>query len=115
MRDHKLPGNIVVRNRVGVKRIWRGDTPAPEDLIAEMENPSQFRIAAHHIEVHRSVFQLDETTIAIGYTLSARPITNVSMAEALGFSATDVEQQLARVDGEIARAKECLSRVDPES
>lgn len=114
MHDHKLPGNIVVRNRVGVKRIWQGETPTPEDLIAEMENPSQFRIVAHHLEVHRSGFQLDETTIAIDYTLFARPITNVSMAEALGFSATEVEQQLAQVDGEIAKAKERLAGVDGE-
>jgi hypothetical protein len=44
IHDHQGPQNTVFRNRVGVKRIWSGEEPAPTDLLEELANPSQYQI-----------------------------------------------------------------------
>jgi Nuclease-related domain len=50
-RDHRLPGNHIERNRVQIKRIWSGDAPVANDLIAEMQSPYQFAVLAQHVSV----------------------------------------------------------------
>ncbi len=105
VHDHRLPGNVVARNWVGVKRIWRGAEPTPEDLIAEMEAPSQFAIVNHHLDLRQSIFQLDEASLAVDWFLERVPSTLTSFAEALGVPGEAITRRMAEVDAQIAEAR----------
>lgn len=110
MHDHRMPKNTIFRNRVGLKRIWSGDDkPMPDDLITQFEEPSQFRITSHHLEIRQGSFQIDDTTIGTDWFLLRHPITTASMAESLGVPGEAIESQIAKVDAEILALKSRLA------
>lgn len=89
---------------MGVKRIWTGEQPAPTDLLDELANPSQYRIAEHHLRLQQIAFPLDSETFAVDSFYVREPSTTVSFAEFLGVSGKEIEDQLARVDEQIIAA-----------
>ncbi|WP_338661286.1 nuclease-related domain-containing protein [Pararoseomonas sp. SCSIO 73927] len=102
---HQFPDNIRLQNRVSVAPIWSGDRPAPKDLIAQLEEPAQFRVVSHHLELEQVAFPLDEATMAVDTLLRRRPADVASMAEALGGSGQAVQDQLAKVDAQILKER----------
>lgn len=104
-RDHRLPGNHIVRNRVQLKQIWSGDTPTADDLIAEMRNPYQFAVLAQHVSIAAFDFSLSQDTVAIDVSCSRLPSTEESMAIAAGASPSAIMAQLDEVDAQIRRVK----------
>jgi hypothetical protein len=111
-RDHRLKGNIVARNRVQLKRIWAGDAPTADDLIAEMGKPHQFAVITHHVVTEAFGFQLNNDTGAIDVICRRRPMTIESMATAVGASPEAVIARLDEVDAQIEGAKARLHAED---
>ncbi|WP_137136688.1 hypothetical protein [Rhizobium sp. FKY42] len=104
IHDHRGPQNTVFRNRVGVKRIWSGEEPAPTDLLEELAKPSQYQIVMHHVREDKIAFELDSETFAIESFYSRAPGNVATYAEALGVSGKEIEEQLQRVDEQIIAA-----------
>jgi len=105
VRDHRLPENTVARNRVPVKRIWAGDAPTADDLIAEMSDPHQFAVVAHHRKTEPFSFQLSMDTVAIDVSSRRTPMTTESIAAASGASPEAVIARLGEVDAQIVRVE----------
>jgi hypothetical protein len=105
-RDHRLSGNIVARNRVQMKRIWAGDAPTADDLIAEMGNPHQFAVMTHHVVAEDFGFGLSNDTVTIDIICRRTPMTIESMAAAVGASPDAVIARLDEVELEPPRQLE---------
>jgi hypothetical protein len=104
-RDHRLPENTVARNRVPVKRIWAGGAPTADDLIAQMRDPHQFAVVAHHRLTERFWFQLSTDTAVSDVGSRRTPMTTESIAAFCGASPDAVIAQLDEGDAEIDRVK----------
>ena len=95
-----------------VKRIWAGDAPTANDLIAEMGDPHQSTVVAHHSRIERFSFELSMDTMAIDVNIRRTPMTIESMATAAGVSPEAVTARLNAVDAQIERVKAALQAED---
>lgn len=107
--DHQVAEGFTIRNRVAIKQIWTGDTPAVDDLMAELAAPHQLTVLDHHSEVVESVFYLDEQTLARDWSIVRLPATVQSLAVACGASPEGVAKALKDVDDQIAAGKKKLA------
>ena len=59
----------------------------------------------HHLDLRQSIFQLDETSLAVDWFLERVPSTLTSFTEALGVPGEAIARQMAEVDAQIAEAR----------
>lgn len=108
-REHRIPSkNAAIRNRVAVKSLWAGETPSPEDLLAELKHPHQLKVIQHHMEMQPSDFWIDESSLVRDWALVRVPITNESMAKACGVSPDEIISELDAKSAAIEKACEAF-------
>lgn len=107
--DHKIKDTVTFRNRVAIKRIWQGDKPTAEDLLAELAEPHQIVVLAAHARTDQTGFQIDEQTYVIDWVTTRLPMTIDTMVEAVGGSVEAVRATLKAVDDQIIAAKAKLA------
>lgn len=103
--DHQIAEGQTFRNRVAVKKIWSGDTPTANDLIAEMAHPHQLKVLDELSEVVQSVFQLDEQTLACDWSIIRYPPTIERIAAACGVAPEPIAARLKEIDDAFLAAK----------
>jgi hypothetical protein len=103
--DHQIAPGQIFRNRVAVKRIWAGETPTADDLIAEMNDPLQLKVLNQVTEVVQSVFSLDEETLALDWSIIRHPTTAEAYAAACGVDPAPIVAQLKKIDDAFLAAK----------
>ncbi len=103
--DHQIAPGQIFRNRVAVKRIWTGETPTADDLIAEMRDPLQLKVLNEVSEVAESVFSLDEKTLALDWSIIRQPTTVESYAAACGVDPAPIVAQLKKINEAFLAAK----------
>ena len=97
--------NQTFSNRVAVKRIWKGEAPIADDLIAEMTDPLQLKLLDRVSEIVPSVFPLDETTLAWDWSIIRHPTTLEDYAAACGVDPAPIAARLKEVDDAYRAAK----------
>ncbi|RST84682.1 hypothetical protein EJC49_19540 [Aquibium carbonis] len=102
---HQIAPGQSFLNRVAVKRIWSGEVPTADDLIAEMDAPLQLKILDQVAEVVPSVFPLDENTLAWDWSIIRHPITVEAYATACGVDPAPIVAQLKKIDDAYLAAK----------
>ena len=107
-RLHRVNGKPV-GVRAALKRIWKCDTPTPDDLLAELDDPHQLMLMDKLSEWQPSEFQLDEETVVRDWALVRRPMTEQNMAAACGVPYEDIAAQLDEGGAKIAELREKLA------
>lgn len=65
----ELSSFIGPRNRAAIgtphTRLWKADTPSPDDLLQQLMSPAQLNIALHHTRVMTMIVGLDRETVGL--------------------------------------------------
>lgn len=87
-------------------RLWSGDRPSPEDLLAQLRDPVQLRIMRHHTRKEVLAFGLDRETIVIAPEFGREDITPRSMAIAAGLDPQKVKLELERAAKRASKSRQ---------
>jgi hypothetical protein len=75
----------------GVTRLWSGDSPRPEDLIRQLEQPAQVVQAAHFWTRRVQAITLSDRLRAVTFIVDRVQTTTALMAEALGIDEANLK------------------------
>lgn len=98
--DHRV-GDRTVRVEAETRRIWAGNAPVAEDLIAQLRSPAQLEMLWPEVQCASVVYQLDSTTIAVHELLTRKPLTEDERIAATGADVEAVKAKLAEGDAAI--------------
>lgn len=88
-------GKHTLLHRTAIKKLWQGEKPAAEDLIAQLEEPHQVLLAIKHLEIKGFGFELSATDGAVSRELYRLQYTTRSICEAVGADPDEVEKIIA--------------------
>ena len=81
-------------HRIGLYSLWRGEKPAPDDLLRQLSDPVQIRILRSRLGETESFFLIDENAFGLAKEYYRNAQSMHELARVLGFDA----QEAASVD-----------------
>jgi hypothetical protein len=102
---HRPTAGATVLHRTALKSFWKGDEPAPEDLLRQFEEPFQLALLSAHIETCVIRFPLGEGTVVECEEFVRKEFSVDSVAEFCGADAGWVRKEMKTVAGLVQKAK----------
>jgi hypothetical protein len=93
---HSIAGQPAILHRTAVASQWSGERPTPEDFLAVLKSPLQFKIAQAHTTVNRSSYPVAEDTLVLSHEYLRTNTTDESFAAAAGGNPRRVKRTIEK-------------------
>jgi hypothetical protein len=112
-QDHRLDDGRVVRVQADALRIWAGDYPTPEYLLAQLEHPFQLKLLADQLECKTVIYGIGSSAVVFHDQLLRRPPTMERVVVAAGGDPDAVRAVLDAAGAKMAELKTARPREGP--
>lgn len=105
-RAHRVGSKGTVLHRTPTKALWKGETPAPRDLVEYLKAPPQLELLAEHSKAEENLFALSHRTVVSVTDLTHSEVTAASITKHFALDQEKVDRDVQA----IARAVRTVSR-----